>query len=253
LHPGIDGATRKVVRAADWLLPDNPRDGRLAREQFGLSAAAGIRVTTVPGGLDLASLSLALTETPPRLPGSPRLLAMRGYENLYVKLRIQLEALALLRRDHPTVMLYVVGPPHHPGRAAAVRWCRNLGLEANVTFVSPERSELLRYMQACDLYVSATTSDGLPMSLLEALFFGLIPVVFDHESTAHVARDARGVVTFSTLEARSLANAWRRALEMLPNREQYVAHNRALLEREYARDSNLHAVSSLYRRAAGRP
>jgi glycosyltransferase involved in cell wall biosynthesis len=251
LHPGIDDATRAVVRAADWLLPDNPRDGRLARESFGLPAGAGVRVTTVPGGLDLDTLSSVLTGLPPVLAGSPKLLSMRGYENLYVKLRVQFEALALLKRDHPNVMLYVIGPANHPGRAVAVRWCRQLKLEKHVMFASPERGALLQYMRACDLYVSSTTSDGMPMSLLEALFFGLISVVADHESTSDVAREARGIVTFSTLEGRTLANAWRRGLEMLPHRPERIAHNRALLEREYARDSNLAVVSRIYREAAG--
>ena len=44
-----------------------------------------------------------------------RVLAARGYENVYVKLRVQLEAFRLFRLSYPDAHLYIDGPAGHPG------------------------------------------------------------------------------------------------------------------------------------------
>ncbi|HET7459707.1 MAG TPA: glycosyltransferase, partial [Longimicrobium sp.] len=245
----VDRATREVMAAVDHLLPDNRRDERLARAEFGLSPRATTHVMPATGGLDVPFLRAQLGGPPLGLKGRPTLLSMRGYENIYVKVRVLLEALRLFLGDHPDAHLYLDGPAGHAGAGAVRRWIGELGLERSVTMVHLSRVELFRHMQACDLNVSATTSDGLPMSLLESLWFGQVPVVKDHESTIPPLSPGVNGIAYPRIDPRTIADAWREAMRLVPAREARTRANRELIARDYERSGNLRRVEEMYRGA----
>lgn len=246
----VHAETRRVIEAVDVLFPDNPRDARLASEEFGLSKSARVHVMPAPGGVDTPAL-MRVDAAPLAAgwTGSPRLLAARGYENVYVKLRVQLEAFRLFRLRYPEAHLYIDGPAGHPGKEQTLRWIQRLQLQNHVSLVHLDRGAFLASMKACDLYVSATLSDGLPVSLLEALYFGLIPAVYDHESTAPLLRSVAEAATFTRMSPEDIAACWSRALSAAPTREHRMARNREVIRGQYDRDSNLSRVAEMYRRA----
>jgi glycosyltransferase involved in cell wall biosynthesis len=240
-------ATAQVVAQTDHAFPDNARDARLLMEEYGLSADA-CSVMPATGGLALDALEAAGPGAALELPGQPTLLSMRGYENAYIRIRVLLAALRIFVRRHPGAHLYIDGPAGHPGRAAVDRWAARYRVSDHVSAVHLGRSELFRYMQATDMYVSATTSDGLPMSLLEALFFGQIPVVSNLESIRPPIIPGQNGVVFDELTPIGIAAAWERALPLLPDRAARQQRNRDLLARHFDRPTNITRVEAAYQR-----
>jgi len=175
---------------------------------------------------------------------------MRGYQNIYLETRSILEAMARFARTHPRARLYFDGSSGHPGERAHERWIRRLGVNDAVSQLHLTRPQVLRAMQHCDLYVSASASDGLPISLLEALYFGMVPVVTRHESYVPPLEEDGNAVTVGSHDPAEIAEAWDRALRLAGDRHSRIRANRARLEDGFMRDANLERVVTLYGRLA---
>ncbi len=89
--------------------------------------------------------------------------------------RLVLDAFALLRQQHPTARLYVVG--EGPDRQMLLRQAAEAGLQdAAVLVGTVPNAELARWYSAADLLVLASSREGWPNVLLEAMACGT-PVV----------------------------------------------------------------------------
>ena len=241
----LERATREVIGNTVHAFPDNDRDARLLTEWFDFPTGAST-VMPATGGLVTDSLDSVDRALPVALPGEPSLLSMRGYENAYIRMRVLLQALRLFIRRFPRAHLYVDGPKGHPGRRAIERWAKRYGVQTHVTLVHLDRNELFDYMRATDLYVSATISDGLPMSLLEALYFGQVPVVADLESIRPPLVPGVNGVVFDTISAQSIAAAWERALPFVAARDERQRCNREQLAEKFGRTANLRRMEQVY-------
>lgn len=82
----------------------------------------------------------------------------------------------------------------------------DLHIDAHVTWLEPTANELLpKHYQSADVYVSASSSDGTSISLLEAMATGLPVVVSNLPSNAHVLGKLENGQTFHLDDASSLA------------------------------------------------
>ncbi|MFH1776637.1 MAG: glycosyltransferase family 4 protein [Candidatus Omnitrophota bacterium] len=89
-----------------------------------------------------------------------------------------LEAMAIIKSKRLQTKLLIIGSgtlKNHLCSYAAV-----LGLEENVTFLGEVRQEeVARRLKQSRLFISVTHSDGAPLSLLEAMACGTVPIVSD--------------------------------------------------------------------------
>lgn len=85
-----------------------------------------------------------------------------------------LRALAVARRQAPELSLWIVGDG--PERGALERLRDELALENAVVFCG-EQLSVGNFLDAADLFVLSSVSEGLPVSLLEAMEAGLPQVV----------------------------------------------------------------------------
>jgi glycosyltransferase involved in cell wall biosynthesis len=239
--------TGKLMPQVHTLLPDNARDARLARQRYGLGPEATIKVMPATGGLDLEEMDAVVPDR--RSTPGPLLLAPRGYQNVYNRTEVLLEALVRFRRAHPDAHLYLTGMQGHAGAAQHRRWISRHRLEGSAEQIHPQRPELLSLMAGCDLYVSATRSDGLPMSLLEAMYLGQVPVVSRLESTTPPVENGVNGITVETREPADIAEGWQRALVLADDRDALTQVNREMIRTHYDRSRNLEAVAELYRAA----
>jgi glycosyltransferase involved in cell wall biosynthesis len=246
----IRAATERVMSVVDYLLPDNPRDERLASAEYG-ARPRSVLVMPATGGLDPSQDSLGDgPEGSTPLPGDPSLLSMRGYENAYVRVRVLLESMRIFVRRHPEAHLYIDGPAGHAGSAAVRRWIRQGRLDRNVSMVHLDRAGIFDAMRRTDFYVSATTSDGLPISLLEALHLGQIPIVTASESVAPPLHPGVNGVLVDRLSPDAIADGWELACSMRTNRAERTRLNREMLQLAYDRSANLSRLEGLYEAAA---
>jgi 1,2-diacylglycerol 3-alpha-glucosyltransferase len=88
---------------------------------------------------------------------------------------VVLRAFAILRKEFPGVELAIVGDG--PERATLEGLARELGICDSVRFLGVKRgAELVHALQESDIFLTASASDNMPLSILEAMATGL-PVV----------------------------------------------------------------------------
>lgn len=116
----------------------------------------------------------------------------KGFTLLYVGRLVPLkdhptllQAVALTRALHPNVQLWIVGDG--PLEFDLQKLSHELGLKECVTFFG-EQADISPFMLAADLFVSSSVTEGLPVSLLEAMSVGLPAVVTDVGGMGEIAR-----------------------------------------------------------------
>ena len=80
--------------------------------------------------------------------------------------RFFIDALSKIKKTIPTAKLCLVGEGAE--REALGRLAEDLGIEERVIFTGA-RADACDFIRACDLYVSASTIEGLPFNLVEAM------------------------------------------------------------------------------------
>jgi glycosyltransferase involved in cell wall biosynthesis len=134
------------------------------------------RIEVIPNGIDPASPSLAAREELRReLGASPATVVLITVARLdpVKDLSTLLSAVGHAKRESIDVMLVVVGDG--PERAPLESAVAALGLATNVAFLG-HREDARRWLNAADLYVSSSISEGISLTILEGMSAGL-PVI----------------------------------------------------------------------------
>jgi glycosyltransferase involved in cell wall biosynthesis len=115
-----------------------------------------------------------------------------------------LQALALTRVHYPDVQLWIVGDG--PLRSSLRRLTDTLELNECVTFFG-ERADVSPFLLAADLFVNSSVTEGLPVSLLEAMSVGLPAVVTDVGGMGEIARLSGAVTLVPSSDPEGMAEA----------------------------------------------
>jgi glycosyltransferase involved in cell wall biosynthesis len=103
-------------------------------------------------------------------------------------IHILLNALAHLSRDFPTCKCLIVG--EGPARQELVKRASELSLASAALFIGHVK-DVRPYLEAADVFVLPSFKEGLPLSLVEALAYGLPAVVTDAGGNAEVVVHGR--------------------------------------------------------------
>jgi glycosyltransferase involved in cell wall biosynthesis len=115
-----------------------------------------------------------------------------------------LHAIALTRIHHPDVQLWIVGDG--PLDASLRKLTCELELQECVTFFG-EQADVSPFLLAADLFVSSSITEGLPVSLLEAMSVGLSAVVTDVGGMGEIAHLSGAVTLVPASDPEAMANA----------------------------------------------
>src|ERR1700730_6251863 len=115
-----------------------------------------------------------------------------------------LRALALTRMHHPSVQLWIVGDG--PLEVSLRKLSDELGLNHCVTFFG-EQADVSPFLLAADLFVSSSVTEGLPVSLLEAMSVGLPALVTDVGGMGEIARLSGAVRLVPSSDPEGMAGA----------------------------------------------
>lgn len=115
-----------------------------------------------------------------------------------------LRAVALTRKRHPDVRLWMVGDG--PLEFSLRKLSSELGLNESVTFFG-EQANVSPFLLAADLFVTSSITEGLPVSLLEAMSVGLPAVVTDVGGMGEIARLSGAATLVAPSDPESLADA----------------------------------------------
>ncbi|HLZ50684.1 MAG TPA: glycosyltransferase [Candidatus Acidoferrum sp.] len=156
-----------------------------------------------------------------------------------------LQAVARTRALHPDVRLWIVGGG--PLEPSLQRLTFDLGLKGCVTFFG-EQADVSPFMLAADLFVSSSITEGLPVSLLEAMSVGLPAVLTDVGGMGEIARLSGAVTLVPPSDPQVMAAALCDAIvrrKELPRLGQLASH---CYERYFKPERMLDDYMNLYRR-----
>ena len=240
--------TLKTIESTFYVFPDNLRDNRIIKEDYGFKHQKTL-VLPATGGLDLDYLNnLELTELPD-IKGELNFLSVRGYDNSYVKIKKLLHVFKRISKDYPTAHFYIdVHQKHNKVKDKKMHdWIKKEKLESQVTILHLTRQELFGYMSKCKFHVSATRTDGFPLSLLEGVYFGQTPIVFNHESTRVLENEFEYYYSFNSFKIEEIENAWRKAIsESRVKQADIKITNQIKIVEKYERNKNITKIVEKY-------
>ena len=230
--PMMAAQTRRTLRRADGLLADADRDLRLAGE-WGLAEDATRMVLPGNGGLDLEEVNRILK------PAHPIINPVSGRQDTGG------QPARIPSGQRASGCLF----PQSPQRSGGISRCliclykpcrdsgrRKSGLSAMacriMSLLLPylPQPELWQIFSRSKVYVSLSSHDGTPNTLLEALACGCFPVVGDVESLREWLDDGRNGLLVDPRDAQAASAAVIRALRHSELRQHARQHNIILLK-----------------------
>ncbi len=206
------------------------------------------RIVTFPWGVDLAQFCPG--------PGDPQLrggedtfviLSLRAWEPIY-GVDVLVRAFIQAAREVPALRLLLLGSGSQAGSIR--RMVNQSGAGDQVIFVGQAANhDLPSYYRACDLYVSASHSDGSSVSLMEALACGRPALVSDIPGNLEWIEPGAQGWLFPDGNEQALADAMLKAYEQREQLKEMGQAARALAERRADWKKNFQELLRAYRMA----
>jgi glycosyltransferase involved in cell wall biosynthesis len=191
---------------------------------------------------------------PVALPPADQRPAKTGFTLLYVgrlevvkNLQFLLTAFRAAIAQMPELRLWIVGDGTERGRLEEVT--DQLGVRPNVTFWG-QQLDVAPFFASADAFVMSSVSEGLPMSLLQALSSRLPAVVTDVGGMAEVVRLAEAGLTVPLGNAEAMAEALVRMATRVNERETFAKNAEAAFDAHFTLPVMVERYSQLYRDTA---
>lgn len=167
---------RSFVKHATAIHTISESEAEQVRSSFAVK-----KIITVPNAVDDELFDICESLSPANLGSftekADLMLGFVGRIDVYIKgIDLLLNALAILKSQPncPIVKLFIVGPFFtDKDKNYCLATIQTLGLVDTVKLVGPKYGkEKLSYLLACDAYIQTSRSEGMPMSVLEAMALG---------------------------------------------------------------------------------
>jgi len=239
--------TRRVLTRADGFCSDTRRDIRLARE-WGLKPDCPTLVTPGNGGLDLQEIKSRL-KIPPQetdfLSGHhPIIINPRGFRPGSVHQDVFFQSIPAVVGEFPDAIFLC---PSMQGQGEAMRQVMALGIEKNVRLLPYlSQAELWNLYRQAQVYVSLSSHDGTPNTLLEAMAFGCLPVCGDIESIREWITDGQNGLLVNPRDANAAGRAIRKACQDQALQEKAKKQNFEIIHARADVHINRQAMGTFY-------
>jgi glycosyltransferase involved in cell wall biosynthesis len=239
--------TRKVLNRTDGLFSDTQRDIRLARS-WGLRPTSPAIEVPGNGGLNLDEIQ-KIQEHPATRPGflkkhHPIIINPRGFRPGSVHQDVFFQSLPEVIRDYPDVLFICTSMQ---GQDEAIRQVKTLGIENNVILLPYlNQKELWNLYRQSRVYVSLSSHDGTPNTLLEAMAFGCLPVCGDIESIREWINDGENGLLVNPWNSHSASQAILNACRDQILQEKAKKQNWEIIQTRANGRINQQAIMSFY-------
>jgi len=204
------------------------------------------KVVVNPMGLEKSLLGWQKKKEKPYL----LILSNRRLEPLY-DIATLLKAIPLvIKQAQKEVKFVILGEGSQKSHLAGL--ARKLEVESHVEFkgVVP-KVMLLKYYRDSDIYVSTSLSDSTSVSLLEAMNFGLIPVVTDIPGNREWIGDRKNGFLFPTSNHRALAEKIIYLINEFALWPDFREKNEAIIGSRAVWEDNMKAVEAEFLKTCG--
>jgi glycosyltransferase involved in cell wall biosynthesis len=158
-----------------------------------------------------------------------------------------LTALRLIKDVYPSVTLYCVGIGEADAYETEVRQLtKDLELDDNVVFTGSV-SNPFSYLQQCSIGVLSSSSEGLPLSLIEYGLAGLSVVCTRVGQCAELLQDGKNGLLVEPQNAVALAEACIQLLKDENLKRQLAVNFTAFVRNHYSKQAILHRLISIYK------
>lgn len=232
LHKPYRTVGSRIVKASQRVICVSKAEARLLERHFPDVAE---RVRVIPNGVDRAALDAA-----DPMPCSGTLVVSAGRLETYKHVDKTIVAMAELPDEFNLV---VTGDG--PERRQLETLTNDLGLQDRVKLLGRvDVSELYRWYQRADVYVSMSTNEAMPVTIVEMLATGARVVASDIPAHRDIRERTRGAIAIVpvAVTAPALASAIRSAALASPSEDQDIPTWRDVADR----------TLSVYREAMGR-
>ncbi len=148
----------------------------------------------------------------------------------------------------PTLRLWMVGDGSE--RPRLERLATELGIATQVTFWG-RQVDVAPFLSGADAFVMSSTSEGLPISLLQAFSLGLPSIVTDVGGMAEVVRSTKAGYTVSVVtDPAEMAAAMVRMESDEAERREFSANAQAMFHSRFTVDTMVEAYMRLYQNTA---
>jgi len=155
-----------------------------------------------------------------------------------------LHAFCLALKSMPGLRLWMVGDGSE--RTALESLASQLGITSHVTFWG-QQLDVAPFLSAADAFVMSSTSEGLPISLLQAFSMGLPAIVTDVGGMAEVVRLAQAGVTTPVTDPSGMTAGILRLAENDAERAQFSKNAEAAFHSRFTLQTMADAYMDLYR------
>lgn len=196
-----------------------------------LKKLLGNRVTAIQNGVDYERIDRALADFPTDLPDS-----FQGLRLVYIARLIPLKRHDILLqalRELPDVILTLIGKGKQ--KESLQTLAKEYGISKRVNFedVVP-RDEVYTQIKEHDVYVSSSSYEGLPISLLEAMSCGVVCVVSNIEQHREIQEKCPSLITVNNTPEEWVKAISRIASMKTEERAQIAAQNKRDVDRYFS-------------------
>ncbi|GAB4548290.1 MAG: hypothetical protein Kow0063_43240 [Anaerolineae bacterium] len=233
---------RWLWRDADALVAVSNGLRSYARE-----TAPDLPIQVIPNAIDLS----AFTPPPQRAMDGPVRLLYVGRFNVFKNVETLVEAVGrLVALDVGEFELYLVGEGEQ--RPVLERMVSELGLTRQVHFVGwVAREHIVDHYRRADIFVTATTWEGMPNTVLEAMACGLPIVGTQASGLRDLVHDGVNGYLVPLKDPDALAEALARLIDNGYERRRMGRESRRLVEREFAWEYIAEQYVRVYEQVAG--
>ena len=238
--------TRLTLKSADMITCD----AQLVKDRIILIARCKPeKVVVFPWGIDLGIFSPCSKPSDIRKrlgwENNPILIMTRNFRPVY-GIEFFIEALPAVLRECPETRVVFIGIGLLEGDYK--KRLRALGLSEKVYFAGRvEETEMASYLNAADIYVSTALSEGMSVSMLEAMACGLPVVVSDAPAYYESVQDE---VNGFIIPRRNVAQIAARLIELIRNKglqREMGMRNLAIARERADWERNFDTLEGIYR------
>lgn len=210
--------------------------------------AAG-RMQVIPNGFDLDRfkpnpIQRVEVREAFRIPQGAPVIGLIGRKHPIKDHQSFMRAAGILHREFPEARFLLCGEGVTPDNSELIAWMRSAGIQ-NVCFLLGQREDIPRILNALDIATSASTGEGFPNVVAEAMACGIPCAVTDAGDSRFVVGETGRVV--APVAPADLANAWKGLLELSPEgRRQLKLAARDRIERKFSLTTVINQYEDLY-------
>lgn len=154
-----------------------------------------------------------------------------------------LEAFSALSKQYPSVKLLIAGSG--PSEVELKDISRILGIEDKAVFLG-ERNDIKELLHMSDIFVFPTLSEGLPLSLLEAMAVGKPCIASDIGPIKEIIKDDDNGILFRTKDSKDILRAMLEVMNDQQKSKQMLKKGSDFVKGQFDARMNVDLLESLY-------